>query len=81
MKQICIVTAGLILLIAVACGNSGGNGVLLEASAQCLHDKGLAQLAGHTTVAETIHSMKGEISRGEKTIEEIRAAYDLVCRD
>ena len=81
MKPLYALAIGVALIAAIACGNGGGNDALLEASAQCLHDKGLAQMAGHTTVAETIHSMKGEISRGEKTIEEIRAAYDLICRD
>ena len=81
MKPLYALAIGVALIAAIACGSDGGNDALLEASAQCLHDKGLAQMAGHTTVAETIHSMKGEISRGEKTIEEIRAAYDLICRD
>ena len=67
-------------LAGAACGSGGGNDALIEKSAQCLHDKGLAQLAGHTTVAETVASMKAEVSSGETTIKEIQQGYALLCK-
>ena len=80
MRQLYALAIGVALIAAIACANAGGNDALLEAAAQCLHDKGLAQLAGHTTVAETVASMKAEVESGETTIKEIQQGYALLCK-
>ena len=80
MKRVYAIGVVAAFICAIACANAGGNDALLNAAAQCLHDKGLAQLAGHTTVAETVASMKAEVESGETTIKEIQQGYALLCK-
>ena len=65
------------MAVGVACG--GGDDALLADSAQCLHDKGLAQLAGDATVDElTLARLRESVDSGEKTIAEIQQAHTPV---
>ena len=67
------------MTIGLACFTGSGDDALLRASAECLHDNGLAQLAGDATVAETLARLRESVASGEKTIAEIQRAYDMVC--
>ena len=46
MKIIATIGISLLIAVAVACGGQASDDALFQASAECLHDKGLAQLAG-----------------------------------
>ena len=71
----------LLLIMAVACGGQANDDALLQASAECLHEKRLAQLAGETSVAETVATLRAGVESGDKTIAEIQQAYDLICKE
>ena len=80
MKPIATIAISLLIAAAIACGGGQANDALLQASAECLHDKGLAQIAGETSVAETVATLRAGVESGDKTIAEIQQAYDLICK-
>ena len=77
--HICAVGVALLAITGLGCDFGAAEDALLRASAQCLHDNGLAQLAGDTTVDETLARLRESVASGEKTIAEIQRAYDMVC--
>ena len=74
-------TLGIALLIAlaVACGGGQVNDALLQAYGECLYENGMAELAGLSSVDETVDRLRANVRNGSQTAAEFQRAYDKSC--
>ena len=72
--------AALLIALAVACGGGQANDALLQAYGECLYENGVAQLAGLSSVDETVDRLRANVRNGSQTAAEFQRAYDKSCK-
>ena len=80
MKPIATIAAALLIAAAVACGGGQANDALLKAYGECLYENGVAQLAGLSSVDETVDRLRANVRNGSQTPAEFQRAYDKSCK-
>ena len=80
MKIIAALTLSLLIALAVACGGGQANDALLQAYGECLYENGVAQLAGLSSVDETVDRLRANVRNGSQTPAEFQRAYDKSCK-
>ena len=71
---------GVVLVAAVACGGGQANDALLQAYGECLYENGVAELAGLSSVDETVDRLRANVRNGSQTPAEFQRAYDKSCK-
>ena len=78
--SVAIVWFSLLFALAVACGGGQANDALLQAYGECLYENGVAQLAGLSSVDETVDRLRANVRNGSQTPAEFQRAYDKSCK-
>ena len=74
-------TFGVVLVASIACGGGQANDdALLQAYGECLYENGVAELAGLSSVDETVDRLKANVRNGSQTAAEFQRAYDKSCK-
>ena len=56
------------------------NDALLQAYGECLYENGVAQLAGLSSVDETVDRLRANVRNGSQTAAEFQRVYDKSCK-
>ena len=79
--SVAIVWFSLLFALAVACGGGQANDdALLQAYGECLYENGVAELAGLSSVDETVARLRANVRNGSQTPAEFQRAYDKSCK-